>query len=249
MGFRVTTLNLEQDHKRWDDRRELIVGQLGELKPDIFCINEICIPRQTGRYLQHAAKERHGLEYNLVQQSKIGGLSVVDGEGILTRFPVRETANFDYRAREAVAQVARVEIESHLVDVYVTHLYGSVGRDSFRLYQVEQLLDWIGSRDDVEAKVICGDFNATLDMASAALMATGFKPSQTEPTGFTPLQEKDGVPSHPDWERFDRCIDYIWVAGPLKVRASEVCFNKPSLDDYSLWPSDHMGVWADLEFE
>ena len=187
MGFRVTTLNLEQDHKRWDDRRELIVGQLGELKPDIFCINEICIPRQTGRYLQHAAKERHGLEYNLVQQSKIGGLSVVDGEGILTRFPVRETANFDYRARESVAQVARVEIEGHLVDVYVTHLHGSVGRDSFRLYQVEQLLDWIGSRDDVEAKVVCGDFNATLDMASAALMATGFKPSQTETHGLHPI--------------------------------------------------------------
>jgi len=249
MGFRVTTLNLEQDHKRWDDRRELIVAELGELKPDIFCINEICIPQQTGRYLQHAAKERCGLEYNLVQQAKTGGQSVVDGEGILTRFPVRETANFDYRARDSVAQVARVEIEGNLVDVYVTHLYGSVGKDAFRLYQVEQLLDWIGTRDDVDVKVVCGDFNATLDMVSAALMATRFTPTQTEHTSFTPLQEKDGVPSHPDWERFDRCIDYIWVAGPIRVRASEVCFNKPSPHDYSLWPSDHMGVWADLEFE
>ena len=122
MRFRVTTLNMEQDHKRWDDRRELIVEQLGELKPDIFCINEICISRQTGRYLQNAAKERCDLEYNLVQQAKTGGQSVVDGEGILTRFPVRETANFDYRARDSVAQVARVEIEGRLVDVYVTHL-------------------------------------------------------------------------------------------------------------------------------
>ena len=49
MGFRVTTLNLEQDHKRWDERRELIVEELGGLKPDVFAINEICLPRQIGR--------------------------------------------------------------------------------------------------------------------------------------------------------------------------------------------------------
>ncbi len=165
----------------------------------------------------------------------------------MTRFPVRETANLDYRARDAVALVARVEIDDRLVDLYVTHLYRSEGEDSLRLYQVEQLLDWVSSRNDVDARVVCGDFNATLDMASAALMATHFKPTQTEPTAFTPLQEKNGTPSHPNWERFDRCIDYIWVAGPLRVKDSGVCFNKPSPEDYSLWPSDHMGVWADLE--
>ena len=249
MGFRVTTLNLEQDHKRWDERRELIVEELGGLKPDVFAINEICLPRQTGRYLQHAAKEHCGLEYNLIQQSKVNGLSVVDGEGLLTRFPVRETANLDYRARDAVALVARVEIDDRLVDLYVTHLYRSEGEDSLRLYQVEQLLDWVSSRNHVDARVVCGDFNATLDMASAALMAAHFRPTQTEPTAFTPLQEKNGTSSHPKWERFDRCIDYIWVAGPLRVKDSGVCFNKPSPEDYSLWPSDHMGVWADLEFE
>ena len=190
MGFRVTTLNLEQDHKRWDERRELIVEELGHLKPDVFAINEICLPRQTGRYLQRAANERYGIKYNLIQQSKVNGLSVVDGEGLLTRFPIRETANLDYRARDAVALVARVEIEDRLVDLYVTHLYRSEGEDSLRLFQVEQLLDWVSSRNDVDARVVCGDFNATLDMASAALMATRFKPTQTEPTAFTPLQEK-----------------------------------------------------------
>jgi hypothetical protein len=29
---------------------------------------------------------------------------------------------------------------------------------------------------------------------------------------------------------------------------SGVCFNLPSSEDPSLWPSDHIGVWADLEF-
>lgn len=247
MSFRVATLNLEQDHKRWLDRRGLVVDQLEHLRPDVLALNEVCLPLQTGRYLQRAATERLGVSYNLIQQSKTNGLSQVDGEGLLTRYLVRETANLDYRARDAVALVARIEVEDHLVDVYVTHLYQSRGDDSLRLYQVQQLLDWIGSRDDVAARVVCGDFNATLNMPSATLMAKEFTPTQTSPTAFTPLEDRDGSRSHPHWERMDRCIDYIWVAGQLRVKESGLCFNSPSQTDDTLWPSDHVGVWADLE--
>jgi endonuclease/exonuclease/phosphatase family metal-dependent hydrolase len=67
-------------------------------------------------------------------------------------------------------------------------------------------------------------------------------------TAFTPLADSDGAVSHPDRARMDRCIDYIWVAGPIQIVASGVCFNQPSAEDPSLWPSDHIGVWADLEF-
>ena len=247
MSLRVSTLNLEQDHKRWDERRCLVVDQLGRLKPDIFSLNEICIPRQTGRWLQRTADDKLGLNYALVQQSKPNAASQLDAEGILTRFPVVETANLDYRAHDAVAQVARVRVDEGLLDIYVTHLYASAGKDPLRRYQVEQLLEWIGSRDDVDARVVCGDFNATLDLPSAGLMASAFRPTQTEPTAFTPLREADGDPSHPTWERFDRCIDYIWVSGAVRVLSSGLCFDQPSPDDPTLWPSDHLGVWADLE--
>jgi endonuclease/exonuclease/phosphatase family metal-dependent hydrolase len=243
--FRVTTLNMEQDHKRWEQRRHLIGAQMGELAPDLFALNEICFPKQTGRWLQRIAKENFGISYALVQQSKSGALQH-DGEGILSRFPIVETANLDYRTHNAVAAVARVEIEGRLLDFYVTHLYMSRGDDALRLFQVQQLLAWIGSRDDVEARIVCGDFNATLDMPSASLMAKHFAPSQTTPTAFSPLADSDGSVTHPYWPRADRCIDYIWVAGPLRVIESGVCFNKPSPHDPTLWPSDHMGVWADL---
>ena len=135
-----------------------------------------------------------------------------------------------------------------MLDIYVTHLYKSRGDDSLRLFQVQQLLEWIESRSDVETRVVCGDFNATLDMPSAGLMAQHFHPTQTAPTAFTPLQGADGTLSHPYWDRMDRCIDYIWVTGQLEVEASGVCFNKPDPNDSTLWPSDHAGVWADLKF-
>jgi len=35
----------------------------------------------------------------------------------------------------------------------------------------------------------------------------------------------------------------------LQVEESGLCFNIPSPTDATLWPSDHIGVWADLDFE
>jgi hypothetical protein len=78
-------------------------------------------------------------------------------------------------------------------------------------------------------------------------MATRFRPTQLAPTAFTPLTDTDGTVSHPYWPRMDRCIDYIWIAGPIDLIASGLCFDKPSLADPTLLPSDHAGVWADLE--
>jgi iron(III) transport system permease protein len=37
------------------------------------------------------------------------------------------------------------------------------------------------------------------------------------------------------------------VSQSLKVAASGLCFNNPAPDNSDLWPSDHVGVWADLE--
>ena len=145
-----------------------------------------------------------------------------------------------------MALVARVVIEERSVDFYVTHLYMSRGDDSLRLFQVQQLLQWIDSRADGTPAIVCGDFNATLDASSAGLMAARFRPTQTMPTAFTPLADRNGAVSHPYWPRMDRCIDYIWISDGIETLASEVCFNRPSPHDPSLWPSDHAGVWADL---
>lgn len=248
MTFRVTTLNLERDEKRFSARRELILQQLVELKPDICAFNEVSIPLQMGRWLQQMLEQRLGRPYALMQQSKANAASLVEAEAILARYPVLGTANLDYQTLDIVAQVARLNVDGRKLDAYVTHLYRSRGDDSLRLFQVQQLLAWIQTRNDADAQIVCGDFNAPLDRPSAQLMASHFRPTQTAPTAFTPLADTDGSVSHPYWERFDRCIDYIWVAGPLTVQASGVCFNKPGAHDATLWPSDHVGVWADLVF-
>ncbi|MGH7926502.1 MAG: endonuclease/exonuclease/phosphatase family protein, partial [Candidatus Binatia bacterium] len=166
MVIRIATLNLEQNHKCWQLRRELIAAQLAELNPDMLALNEIHIPTQTGRWLQRAAADRMGANYVLLQQSKAGEESRAQAEGLLTRYAAVETCGLDYGCYNCVAQVTRFEIDDKLLDVYVTHLIAARVEDYARQYQVAQLLDWIRSREDAEFRVVCGDFNATPDQPS-----------------------------------------------------------------------------------
>src|SRR3954462_4002676 len=129
MQFRVMTLNLEQDHKRWPVRRPLILDEIGQRKPDLMALNEVCVPLQTGRDLCQAAAILTEADYKLGQQTRGNGLATVESEALLTRFDVLETGNLDYQARDMVALVARVMAGSVLLDVYSMHLYPFRGED------------------------------------------------------------------------------------------------------------------------
>jgi endonuclease/exonuclease/phosphatase family metal-dependent hydrolase len=166
---------------------------------------------------------------------------------LLTRLPIVETGNLDYRSHDCVALVVRFEVDRKFVDVYITHLIAAKIEDSARRYQVSQLLEWIGRRDDADYSVVCGDFNAAPNQSSIALISAVYRATQSDATAFTPLREPRGEPTHPEWPRFDRCIDYIWVSASIRIHASGLCFDRPAEHDSDLWPSDHVGVWADLE--
>jgi len=249
MTFRITTFNLHQGFKRWEERRELIVGQLGELSPDILALNEISVPLQTGRWLQQVARERFGIEYTLIQYTKTNEPSLDEAQGLLTRFPVIETGNLDYLSRSRIAQVTRLDIEGRQVDIYVTHLHHVPEEEGLRQYQVQRLFQWIESRDDLNARIVCGDFNATPDSPSIQLIPNSFNTVQTAPTFPTGLKEKDKPRSESDDDILSFCFDYIWITGDFELRETGRCFDQPDPEDPTLWPSDHVGVWADLQLQ
>ena len=247
MTFRIATFNLHQGFKRWKERRELIVEQLGALRPDVLALNEISVPLQSGRWLRREARERLGLSYALTQQTKSSGWSLDEAQGLLTRFPVVETGNLDYLARGRVAQVVRLNIEGQQVDVYVTHLHHVPEEDGLRQYQVQCLFEWVESRDDADARIVCGDFNATPESTSIRLVPKPFRSVQLEPTCPTGLNAPNATPIS-DAARLSLCFDYIWVTEELEIQDVGRCFDQPDPDDPTLWPSDHVGVWADLGF-
>lgn len=252
--FRIATFNLHQGLRRWSERRHLILEQLAELRPDVLCLNEVAIPRDTGRWLWQEACNL-GLDYAYVQQHKTGSFSEEEGQAILSRFRVLESDVLDFQSRGRVAQVVRLQVEGSVVDVYLTHLHHRPQEDGLRQYQVQRLLAWLDRRDEPDARVVCGDFNGIARMASIQLMQERFQATQSLPTFPTPLREKD-------WDRWDSgnprprtrefrpltvCLDYIWHQPSLAVLAGGPCFDRPDPKDSTLWPSDHVGVWADFE--
>src|SRR3954468_19602157 len=83
MQFRVVTLNIEQDHKRWSDRHPLISAEIAGLRPDLIAFNEVSVPLQTAKLLRDVAIATTGIPYKLVQQTRVnaveaGGRSAVD---------------------------------------------------------------------------------------------------------------------------------------------------------------------------
>src|SRR5215472_2557229 len=86
MQFRVVTLNLQQDHKRWSDRHPLISAEIAGLRPDVIALNEVSVPLQTARLLRDTPIAATGIPYKLVQQTRVNGLSKVEGEALLTGF-------------------------------------------------------------------------------------------------------------------------------------------------------------------
>ncbi len=249
MRIRIATFNLHHALRGWEKRRELIVPQLLALQPDILCLNEVWIPLDSGRWLWHRVREG-GIPYAYLQQTKTGALSEVEGQAILTRFPVSESGFLDYRSRDRIAQVARLDVRGQAIDVYLTHLHHVRYEDALREFMVQQLLDWIARRDAPAAHVVCGDFNATPEMRSIQLMRQRFVPTQLAPTFATPLRyqiDPDPKDTGEHQGTFVACLDYIWYAQPLKLIETGLCFNTPAQDDPNIWPSDHIGVWADFE--
>ena len=247
MTFRIAAFNLHQGFKRWEERRELIVEQFNVLCPDIMALNEISVPLQTGRWIWREVNERFNSKYSYIQQNKAGAfISEEEAQGLLTHFPILEAGNFEYLARGRVAQVARLEIDGRKIDIYLTHLHHVREEDGLRQYEVQRLFHWIQSRSDVKTCIICGDFNAPPDSPSIQLVPKSFQPVQTSPTFPTGLSEVGGQASEPEIPRLTICLDYIWVTRDLIIEKSGLCFNQPDPKDTSLWPSDHVGVWADL---
>ena len=61
----------------------------------------------------------------------------------------------------------------------------------------------------------------------------------TWPSGLrAPAMDTDGEPG---------CLDYVWVRGAISVRAARLAFDRPAVEDATLYPSDHRGIVAELE--
>jgi endonuclease/exonuclease/phosphatase family metal-dependent hydrolase len=131
------------------------------------------------------------------------------------------------------------------LDFVVTHLHHEVADAEVRAEQVRAVIDWL--RPVSGPLVVVGDFNADpteptyrlmreAAFRSASVEANGAEPAVTWPSGIqAPGMDVDGEPS---------CLDYIWLRGPITVDSCRLAFDRPAVDDATLYPSDHFGLSA-----
>jgi endonuclease/exonuclease/phosphatase family metal-dependent hydrolase len=166
----------------------------------------------------------------------------IEGIGILARVPLSEHRRLTLSWRGWMAQRVRVDWNGGRVDFVNIHLPPLPSNRARREAYVCRVLRWLA---DAECAVVVGDLNDVPSsppvrrlqgtMRSAYAEACGAEPAWTWPTPLVPW-----------YGTFSAVLDYIFVRGPVKVAAARLAFDRPSEADDTLWPSDHLGMTADL---
>lgn len=236
----VATLNLRNIADRWPERMPLLIADMAALQPDLLGLQECVFAVGQDRLLGAAGVGRYESRHGWAGRPEYGN-------AVLGRAPLRlgEGERVDLGQNRCALRVPVALPDGSTLDFVVTHLHHLVPDESAREAQAKALTDWLAQIDG--PLVVVGDFNAEPVEATYRVMldagfrssfaeANGEEPAVTWPSGIqAPGMDVDGDPG---------CLDYIWVRGPITVDTCRLAFDRPAVDDPTLYPSDHLGLSA-----
>lgn len=238
----VATLNILNLADRWEERLPLLLADMAALRPDLIGLQEVVYPMQQDRLLGAAGEDRYEAARGWAGRPEYGN-------SMLLRSPLAATDvdRIDLGLNRAAHRV-RIELpDGSRLLFAVTHLHHLVPDAELRDRQATQLLEWLEGSPEHDALIVVGDFNAQPhEPAHARMVAAGFmsafarangaEPAITWPSGLqAPAMDTDGSPG---------CLDYIWLRGAIEVEDARLVFDRPAIDDPTLYPSDHLGIAA-----
>jgi endonuclease/exonuclease/phosphatase family metal-dependent hydrolase len=260
--LRVATVNICRDQSRWPERRNLLAHGLADLSLDLIALQEVADP--LGASTAHWLADQLG-GYSVHVCPKAGWGRNWEGIAVLSRLPVEGHEILDLRGQQRTAQFVHVRVGGQPIVLVNGHYYWPVGAHSAQVKQVGRVLEQIASFDPGLAFIVCGDFNATPNGRSIALVRRalvsahqarhGREPDSTYPTslvsggrirraitsGFYRLLSNG--PS----DIWRGTLDYIFVSPEIAVIECGVILDRPSSGDPTLYASDHFGLAATLE--
>jgi len=243
----VATLNIRNLADRWSERLALLLADMSALQPDLLCLQEVVYPLQQDRLIGAAGEGTY-------QALRAWAGRPEYGNSLLVRSPLLagEVDRLDLGLkRSALRTIVSLPGGSRAL-VAVTHLHHEVDGAAERDDQARQLIEWVRGAPISDAQVVMGDFNAdpaepaaermrSQGFRSAFAEANGKEPVVTWPSGLqAPASDTDGDPA---------CLDYIWIRGEVRVLSARLVFDRPDVEDLTLFPSDHFGISARLELE
>lgn len=250
LELRVATLNLRNLADRWDERLPLLLADFAALQPDLIGLQEVVYPLQQDRLLGAAGAATYATRRGWAGRPEYGNATLIREAlpGELDIAPASPDDRLDLGLRRSALRV-ELTIDGRSALRFVTlHLHHTTDEEGARHRdeQARRLLEWLAALPVVPATIVVGDFNANPTEAayarlagtfrSASLEANGREPEVTWPSGLqAPAMDTDGDPM---------CLDYIWLGGAVRATSVRLVFDRPAVNDPTLFPSDHMGLVA-----
>ena len=259
--LKVVTINILADLALWDDRRALLVKGLADLQADLIALQEVNISANNHLWLAG----RLGLPH-VYLSPKTGEEGNREGVAILSRHPFEEKACLDLRTQNRVAQYVKIHLDGQSLLFANGHFFWQPGESKQRLNQIKLLLEWLDSRPEKLPIIVCGDFNSTPDtqpiqrmherFVSAYAQFNGKEPDFTAPTSLprsklsllrTLLRYISKIRLSELSFKWRGTLDYIFINERLGVQDCQVVLDRPDSDRSRIYPSDHFGLYAELQ--
>lgn len=243
----VATLNIRNLADRWDERLPLILADMAALQPDLLGLQEVVYVLQQDRLIGAAGTGRYESTRGWAGRPEYGN-------ALLVREPLvgADAERIDLGLGRSAIRV-RIDLPGGArVVAVVAHLHHLTADEAARDEQARNLLDWVAEAPEADGVLVVGDFNAEPDEPAWARMreagfrsayaeANGVEPAVTWPSGLVaPAIDTDGPPG---------CLDYIWLRGSITVESCRLAFDRPAVGDPGLYPSDHLGLAAQLTID
>jgi endonuclease/exonuclease/phosphatase family metal-dependent hydrolase len=247
---KIATLNLFNRMGQWGARAPLVVDQMEELAPDVLGLQEVDLVLDQGMWLSRQINKRLPSQphYRVKHATNPDTRASFHSIATMSRIGYEEHEILDLMSFERVAQ-RFVFLCGAAPFVFVnTHLHHPPEAQQERVEQLERLLAWLDRDTRGLPTVIAGDFNAYAVPPEPAvlLMKSRFRSAyetahgrEPDKTWTTPVNTYDPAPHG--------TLDYIFVSPEFRVAEAGLAFDKPSVLDPQMYPSDHLGVYAILE--
>lgn len=240
----VATLNIRNLADRWDERLPLLLADFAALQPDLMGLQEVVYVLQQDRVIGAAGAGEYRAIRGWAGRPEYGNAMLVRAG-----LEPTEIERLDLGHDRSAVRI-RLELPGSATLLFaVTHLHHAVDGAAERDAQTAALLAWLDGAPSSDVRIVVGDLNADpsepayrrmteAGFRSAFLEANGSEPAVTWPSGLqAPAMDTDGDPD---------CLDYVWLRGAAAVDECRLIFDRPSVDDPTLYPSDHIGLAARL---
>jgi endonuclease/exonuclease/phosphatase family metal-dependent hydrolase len=272
-SLRVVTYNLLHDGPssgffnngtHLEERLDMVVRELRALDPDIIAFQEASqsrrhgdvpgrIARALGFHLAYAPATERIFHLSLLDRAIVGIMGFKEGAAIVSRYPFIAMEVSDLprcRSRFEPRILLRADVDTPWGPVRVFSTHTARGDEC----QMERVGELVRQERSAGPAILMGDFNTveTSKVLTILRDEAGFLDA------FRSANPDDAGPTV--WQRIEvaqptvsRRVDFIFLSQGEQtravVRSSRIVLDRPGrlADGLTLWPSDHYGVFAELD--